>query len=455
MNSKWVTSSLLEHYEVRSGLSKPAKDFGSGYPFLTFKDVFYNYFTPELLGNFVQSTQKERESGSILRGDVFLTRTSETMHELGMSCVALRDYKDATFNGFCKRLRPKPDSDLLPEYVGYYLRSPKFRQAMLAFSTMSTRASLNNEMIGRLEISFPSRNVQTRISDILKSLDDRIVLLRETNTTLEAIAQALFKSWFVDFDPVRAKMEGRVPEGMDEAMAALFPDGIEESELGTLPMGWNLVPFGQLLSHTIGGDWGSDASDEKNDTRVAIIRGTDIPDLQSGANSRVPVRYTSGKKLATRKLEDGDIVLEVSGGSKDQPTGRALYLTNGLLGQFDCPVEPASFCRLLRPSGKGIGVALGQHLTYIYAQGKTWEYQNQSTGIANFQTVHFLETELVVVPSNDILDAFVNIVRPLIERTHLTQIQDLVNLRDALLPRLISGQLRLPEVEAQIEAIAA
>ena len=248
MSSEWTTTSLLAHYEVRSGLSKPAKDFGSGYPFLTFKDVFYNYFTPESLGDFVQSTQKEREGCSILRGDVFLTRTSETMHELGMSCVALRDYKYATFNGFCKRLRPKPESDLLPEYVGYYLRSPKFRQAMLAMSTMSTRASLNNEMIGRLEISFPSRKSQIQISEILKSLDDRITLLRETNTTLEAIAQTLFKSWFVDFDPVHAKMQGHAPEGMDEATAALFPDSFEESELGPVPKGWRIGSVEDLCS---------------------------------------------------------------------------------------------------------------------------------------------------------------------------------------------------------------
>lgn len=340
-------------------------------------------------------------------------------------------------------------------FVRYVLESKIFQDYIENLATGSTIKNVSLKLMRDFQFRLPPIVLQQRISGILSCLDDRIALLRETNATLEAIAQALFKSWFVDFDPVRAKMEGRVPEGMDEATAALFPDGLEESELGVVPRRWNLVPFGQLLSHTIGGDWGSDAPEEKNDTRVAIIRGTDIPDLQSGANSRVPIRYTSVKKLATRKLEDGDIVLEVSGGSKDQPTGRALYLTNGLLGQFDCPVEPASFCRLLRPSHKGIGVALGQHLTYIYAQGKTWEYQNQSTGIANFQTVHFLETELVVVPSNDILTAFVDMVRPLIERTHLTQIQDLSNLRDTLLPRLISGQLRLSDVESQIEAIAA
>ncbi|WP_170973817.1 restriction endonuclease subunit S, partial [Escherichia coli] len=202
MGSNWKTTKLLDHYDIRSGLSKPAKDFGSGHPFLTFKDVFYNYFTPDELGDLVQSNDKERENCSVKRGDVFLTRTSETMHELGMSCVALQDYENATFNGFCKRLRPHQNSELVPEYVGYYLRSTKFRQSMLAFSTMSTRASLNNEMIGRLEISYPPEEEQIEIARVLKNLDDKITLNRQINQTLEQMAQALFKSWFVDFDPV-------------------------------------------------------------------------------------------------------------------------------------------------------------------------------------------------------------------------------------------------------------
>jgi type I restriction enzyme, S subunit len=334
-----------------------------------------------------------------------------------------------------------------PEFLFYLLKHLDLNN----WRSGSGQPLINQATLNAIEVCAPEPEVQKAIGQFIGALDDRITLLRETNATLESIAQALFKSWFVDFDPVRAKLKGRAPEGMDEATAALFPDGFEESELGLVPSGWRLVPFGQLLCHTIGGDWGSDVPDENNNARVAIIRGTDIPDLRSGANSRVPVRYTSQKKLATRKLEDGDIVLEVSGGSKDQPTGRALYLTSGLLGRFDCPVEPASFCRLLRPNTKDLGVLLGQHLTYIYAQGKTWEYQNQSTGIANFQTTHFLATELVAVPSDDVLATFAGMVRPLINRMHVTQIQELATLRDTLLPRLISGQLRLPETGALVE----
>lgn len=264
MGSEWKTTKLLEHYEIRSGLSKPAKDFGSGYPFLTFKDVFYNYFTPDKLGDLVQSNDKERENCSVKRGDVFLTRTSETMHELGMSSVALKDYENATFNGFCKRLRPTQQSELLPEYVGYYLRSSIFRQAMLAFSTMSTRASLNNGMIGRLEISYPPKMEQAKIAAILKNLDDKITLNCQINQTLEQMAQTLFKSWFVDFDPVidnaldtgffeqdlafseellrRVEVRKAVRESdnfkpLPEDIRQLFPNAFEECAEPTLGLG--------------------------------------------------------------------------------------------------------------------------------------------------------------------------------------------------------------------------
>lgn len=341
---------------------------------------------------------------------------------------------------------------VLPEFLRWLVQGPDWWGQVSKFINVgAVFDSLRCRDIPSFELFIPPREEQTKIAGLLGSLDDRITLLRETNATLEAIAQSLFKSWFVDFDPVRAKAEGRQPEGMDAATAALFPDSFEESELGLVPKGWRLIPFGELLVHTIGGDWGDESPSDKNEIRVAIIRGTDIPDLQLGTANRVPIRYTSSKKLSTRKLQDGDLVLEVSGGSKDQPTGRALYLTDHLLGQFDCPVEPASFCRLLRPASREIGVLLAQQMTYIYSMGKTWEYQNQSTGIANFQTAHFLESEFVVVPPPEVLADFSAMVRPMIDRAHQSQIRELTQLRDTLLPRLISGQLRLPEAETLLE----
>jgi len=411
MSSEWKTSSLLDHYDVRSGLSKPAKDFGSGFPFLTFKDVFYNYFAPERLGDFVQSTEKDRAACSVQRGDVFLTRTSETMHELGMSCVALKDYPDATFNGFCKRLRPKPDCRLVPEYVGYYLRSPAFRQAMLAMSTMSTRASLNNEMIGRLEISFPSKALQSRIAAILKSLDDRITLLRETNATLEAIAQALFKSWFVDFDPVHAKQQGRAPEGMDEATAALFADSFEESELGLVPKGWGVGKLEDLL---------------------VLQRGFDLP-----SSDRIPGNYPiiaasgpAGTHKAAMAKAPGVV------------TGRSGVLGRVFLELEDYwPLNTTLWVKEFRAASP----------CYAYEVLSLLDFASFNAGSAvptlNRNHVHSLP---YLIPSRTCIDAYESVAMKLHARVRENQhqAQTLATLRDTLLPRLISGQLRLPEAEA-------
>ena len=198
--SDWQEVYLKDVYDIGSGLSKPAEDFGSGFPFLSFKEVFNNFFVPKQLSELVQATEKERLQCSIKRGDVFLTRTSETVKELGMSCVALKDYENATFNGFTKRLRPKENVDIVPEYAGYYFRTSKFRKEVTAMSSASTRASLNIEMIGRLKIILPSKSEQSAIALILKNLDDKIENLRRQNETLEQIAQTLFKHWFIDFE---------------------------------------------------------------------------------------------------------------------------------------------------------------------------------------------------------------------------------------------------------------
>jgi type I restriction enzyme S subunit len=232
---------LTDVFEVRSGLSKPASEFGSGYPFVTFKDVLDNYFLPEKLGSLVRSSENERELCDVRRGEVFLTRTSETQEDLGMSSVALRDYEGATFNGFTKRLRPKNPRQIVPEYAAYYLRSPRFRSEMSAFSSLSTRASLNNDMLGRLQIVLPDPKIQEEIGYTLRSLDEKIERNRQAGRKLEALARAVFKAWFVDFEPVKAKAAGATAfPGMPAGIFATLPNTLQASPLGSVPEGWEV-----------------------------------------------------------------------------------------------------------------------------------------------------------------------------------------------------------------------
>ncbi len=195
--SEWKKVKLGELYEVHNGLSKGRQFFGTGFPFLTFSNVFNNWFLPEQLESLVQTTDKEREACSIKAGDVFITRTSETMDELGMSSVALKDYPNATYNGFTKRLRPKTDR-VFPRYMGYYLRTPKFRGQFMAFSSMTTRASLANNDLLNMEIELPPMDIQKNIATILSRYDSLIENYQKQIKLLEEAAQRLYKEWFVD-----------------------------------------------------------------------------------------------------------------------------------------------------------------------------------------------------------------------------------------------------------------
>lgn len=214
----WERIKLGELYEVHNGLSKGRQFFGSGYPFLSFSTVFNNWFLPKTLSDLVQSSDKERESYSILRGDIFITRTSETMDELGMSSVALNDYPNATYNGFTKRLRPIDNQCILPEFIGYYLRCNEFRSQFVAFSTMTTRASLRNEDLLSIEVPVPPMETQRRIADILSAYDDLIENNLKQIKLLEEAAQRLYKEWFVDLrfpGHEHTKIVDGVPEGWE------------------------------------------------------------------------------------------------------------------------------------------------------------------------------------------------------------------------------------------------
>ena len=216
--SEWKKVKLGELYEVHNGLSKGRQFFGSGYPFLTFSTVFNNWFLPETLDSLVQSSNKEREVCSIKRGDVFITRTSETMDELGMSSVALKDYPNATFNGFTKRLRPTTDN-VIPEYIGYYLRSKKFRGKFMAFSSMTTRASLANDDLLSMEVEIPEKSTQQHIATILSRYDSLIENYQKQIKLLEEAAQRLYKEWFVDLHfpgHENTKIVDGVPEGWEK-----------------------------------------------------------------------------------------------------------------------------------------------------------------------------------------------------------------------------------------------
>ncbi|WP_282147874.1 restriction endonuclease subunit S [Algibacter lectus] len=222
----WKLYQLGELYNVSSGLSKSKDSFGFGETFISFKDVFYNWFLPINPKGLVNSSEKDQITCSVLKGDILITRTSETSEEIGMSSVALKDYPKSTFNGFCKRLRVKEDApiEISSTFIGYLFRSRKFRKTVGQYSTMTTRASLNGDSIKRMSFLFPTFKEQKAIAKVLTAFDDKIENLRAQNQTLEQTAQTIFKEWFGKY-----QIGDVLPEGFTEAT---LKDIIESANTG-------------------------------------------------------------------------------------------------------------------------------------------------------------------------------------------------------------------------------
>ncbi len=308
------------------------------------------------------------------------------------------------------RANPKK---IYPKYLFAALRSPAVQSQIDNMHVGTMIPHFKKGDFSKLNIPVPSREVQEVTGDFYFSFSERITLLRETNATLEAIAQALFKSWFVDFDPVHAKQQGRAPEGMDEATAALFPDSFEESALGLVPKGWGVGKLEDLL---------------------VLQRGFDLP-----SPDRIPGNYPI--IAASGPAGTHNTAMAKAPGVV---TGRSGVLGRVFLELEDYwPLNTTLWVKEFRAASP----------CYAYEVMSLLDFASFNAGSAvptlNRNHVHSLP---YLIPSRACIDAYESVAMKLHARVRENQhqAQTLATLRDTLLPRLISGQLRLPEAEAAL-----
>ena len=194
--SRITKYALSDLYEMSSGISSTKEQAGHGAPFVSFSTVFNNYFLPDELPDLMDTNEKEQEIYSIKAGDVLITRTSETIDELAMSCVAVKDYPKATYSGFTKRLRPKKEGIAYPKYMAFYFRSELFRKAVTNNAFMTLRASFNEDIFTFLDVYLPDYEEQVRIGDMLYAVERKIQKNREINDYLCNQIQLLFSYFF-------------------------------------------------------------------------------------------------------------------------------------------------------------------------------------------------------------------------------------------------------------------
>ncbi len=313
--------------------------------------------------------------------------------------------------------RSRDVNSIVPGFLRYWAQSNDFQSQLRAMSTSTDMApylSLTDQR--RLSIDVPDISNQRAIASILGTLDDKIELNRRMNETLEELARTIFKSWFVDFDPVKAKVEGRKPEGMDAETAALFPSRFVESELGMIPEGWVVGRLDDLL---------------------VLQRGFDLP-----TPLRTPGPYPV---VAASGPTGGHTEYKVK--APGVVTGRSGVLGRVFLVMEDFwPLNTALWVKELKRAGA--------HYAYFVMQRVDFSSYNAGSAVPtlNRNHVHGLPH---LLPSASAAMRFEMLAQPLFTRKkyNVDESERLTSLRDSLLPKLISGELRVPDAEKLAEAV--
>ncbi|MGL5276639.1 restriction endonuclease subunit S [Myroides sp.] len=429
-------------YMMSSGISSKPEQAGHGSPFVSFKTVFNNYFLPEVLVEKMNTSEKEQVVYSIKKGDIFLTRTSESLDELGMSSVAYKDYESATFSGFLKRLRPLQNDVTYYKYMSFYLRSKLFRETMNNNAIMTLRASLNEQIFSYLDLILPSFEIQKTIGDLFFNIFSKIELNNKINTELEQMAKTLYDYWFVQFD--FPNEEGKPYKSSGGKM--VYNDVLKRE----IPEGWEVTVFNNWIKQTKTGDWGKEQVEGNYTERVYCVRGADINGLNGKGGVKAPERFILKNNLS-KVLESNDFIIEISGGSPTQSTARIALLTKETFDRFDTDVVCSNFCKAVTLENESYVYNFQQEWQRLYDAGVFFGFEGKTSGIKNFLFESFMDSYDIVKPSEELVLKYNAIAKEVEKKKQLNlkQNKELADLRDWLLPMLMNGQVSVGDVVDQ------
>ena len=413
-------------YTMSSGISSKPEQAGHGTPFLSFGAVFKNYFLPEVLIDRMDTSVQEQEVYSIRKGDIFLTRTSETIDELGMSCVALKDYPRATFSGFVKRIRPAQTDVAYDKYMGFYLRSKFFRKTMTNNATMTLRASLNEDIFSYLKLYLPDLSIQKSSGDLLFLLHSKIELNNRMNAELESMAKTLYDYWFVQFD---------FPDKNGKPYKTSGGKMVWNAELKReIPKGWVCYSLSNTISRIATG-----LNPRKNFV------------LGKGSNYYVTIKNIDNGKISFDDKCDkiDDEALNIINRRSDLKIGDILFTS----------IEPVGVTYLIqdRPENWNINESVFslrpnyELITSAYAylflscpEIKAFTRNVSAGSIHKGVRISVLNNFKMAYGNKAIISAFTEIVEPVLQRINIVnrENQKLSSLRDWLLPMLMNGQVR-------------
>ena len=294
---------------------------------------------------------------------------------------------------------------LNPDFLLYYLQSKK--ENLLILSEIGgTRNALTKAMIEEFKIETPPILQQNEIASILSHLDDKIDLLNRQNKTLEELTEIIFRHSLID----------------------------------NLGENWSYKPLGTLIENTFGGEWGKEVPDTEYQLKVQCIRGTDISDLEIGIPLKTPIRYIKHKKFKSIEIKSGDLIMEISGGTDNQSTGRTTYINEHVMKLFRLPLIFSNFCRLIRPIENKYCFYLYALIHHLYKQGDLFNLENGSSGIKNLNYKALLFDLKFKIADEILISRFNEEVTPIFDKININkfQILSLTKLRDQLNNKLMN-----------------
>jgi len=386
---------------------------------------------------FISDDQALPLKGAELREeDVMLNITGDGV-TFGRACIVPRSILPACVNQHVSIIRPR--SDLLnPAFLLAYLTHSSTKAYMESFNAGGSRRAITKGHIESFRVPLPPLGEQKAIAHILGTLDDKIELNRKINETLEAMAKALFKSWFVDFDPVRAKAEGR-PTGLPAEISDLFPDSFEDSELGEIPCGWQCCSFTKLVDVISGGTPKTSIDEYWNGS----IPWFSVVDAPPGSSCWV---IQTEKRITPEGLANCS--------SKLLPTGTTIISARGTVGKVCLAGRDMAMnqsCYGLRSKAEN-----GEFFCFYLTKSLVEILEARAHGSV-FSTItrDTLDGVATISPSLEAIQSFNRSSGALLGKikTNLEENRILGNQRDALLPKLISGELRIPDAEKMLKEV--
>lgn len=313
-----------------------------------------------------------------------------------------------------------------PRYVYYFLQMMHLEQ----YNAGAGVPTLNQNHLHSLKIKIHEIEIQQKIASILSAYDRLI----ENNTRrirlLEQMAENLYKEWFVRF---------RFPGHENVEMV--------KSKYGRVPSNFNIIKMQEAFDYYIGGGWGQEEQTNDFSVQASVIRGTDFPKVRQYDISTCPRRFHKKRNYQARQLEDGDIIMEISGGTSEQPVGRVALITQEIIDRFeDSKVICASFCKLIRLQMNLVSPYFFYYwMSFLYNTRMITRFQLQSTGIVNFQFESFLRKGEIMLPTMTIMKSFEKRISSIHKQINKLAQQNtlLTRQRDLLLPRLMSGKIEV------------